>query len=287
MRISHYLLACLLFTGSSSAFAGNGLGDAIGSLIELLLIAAIVSGLLVGTLCAHFMRRSWWKGGSLLFLVAVIASIKFPFAAMLLAAPVMVFIAISVSIFYLVRGGLFRARIAMPAKMSTDGKPLEPVANNSLNLLRWIAWTYLFCAVVSLVNIELLSFLAFPPAMPLFREYARKFLPFILPPLMFAIVVGAVVTILVVKKSNAKKYVAPLIFNACVLVTFFVSAEVSRHYLMSQSLRNHKPVQFESATFLKSVLSYRHYSRMSHASFVENGKNFRWSYSACQFLAVP
>jgi hypothetical protein len=80
---------------------------------------------------------------------------------------------------------------------------------------------------------------------------------------------------------------APLIFNACLFLSFFAAAEIFRHYLMSRSLLAHKPERLESSSFLSSVLNYDPYLRSPHASFREAGKTYHWSYLERRFVEVP
>lgn len=286
MRFRHCLLACLIVTSSSSAFARGGPGGAFGAVIEELLVIAIVGGLIAGTACALFLHRTPWKTLAFLSVVAVIAAFKFPLAGIFLSIPAIALVAVFASIYYLVRGGLFRARLDTPSSTTTNGPPQETEAASTPSVLRWIAGTYVFWAAVSLANFELLSFLAIPPLVFL-PITIWKFLPFILPPLVAALAVGVIVTAVVLEKSLANQHVAPFIFNACVLLTFFISAEIYRNHLVSQSLLDHNPRHIESSSFLHSVLTYRIYFREPHASFDENGKTYRWSYSERKFFQVP
>lgn len=284
MRIFHCLLACLAVTGSSHAFARGGPGAAFGAILEEFLSLAIIGGLIAAILCARFLRRTPWKGVAFLSVVTVVVAFTIPFAGIFLSIPAIVLLAVFVSASYLVQGGLFQARLVVPSPTSTDGKPQKAETASAPNLLRWIAGTYVFWATVSLANFELLSFLAIPPVLLIFPKTIGKFLPFILPPLVVALAIGVIVTAFVVKKSCANQYMAPFIFNACVLLTFFISAELFRYHLMSQSLLDHKPDHLENSSFLNSVLTYRTYSRGQHASFDENGKTYHWSYSERKFF---
>lgn len=256
-------------------------------MLEGMLVLAIVGGLLAGALCARFLRRTLWKGLALLSVIGVVVSVMFPFVGLFLGIPAFVLLAVFATVSYLVRGGIFQARFVGPSPTSADGNSQESETVGARNVIRWIAATYVFWVTVSLANFELLSFLAIPPVVLLFPETIGKFLPFILPPLAVALAVGTVVTTLVVKRSRAYRHVAPFIFNACVLLAFFVSAEVFRYHLMSGSLLDHKPNHLDSSSFLGSVLTYRTYFRGPHASFDENGKTYRWSYSECRFFQTP
>lgn len=287
MQIRYFLLGCLAVTASSHAFARGGPAGAFGSMLEGLLVLAIVGGLLAGTLCARFLRRTPWKGLAFLSVAGVVVSVTFPFVGLFLGIPAIVLLAIFASVSYLIRGGLFQGHFVEPSPTSATGKPPESETAGASNVIRWIAATYVFWGVVSLANLELLSFLAIPPVALLFPTTIGKFLPFILPPLAVALAIGAIVTALVVKRSRANRHVAPFIFNACVLLAFFVSAEVFRYRLMSESLLDHKPNHLDSSSFLSSVLTYRTYFREPHASFDENGRTYRWSYSERRFFQTP
>ncbi len=285
MRIRYCALAFLLVTGSSNAFARGGAGGALGAMLEELLIFAIVGGLCLGAVCADFRWR--WKGVAILLAGALAVSVVFPFAGFFLGIPSAVLLAVAAAASYLVRGGIFRARPVGPSPASMDGKPQESGPAGASSILRWVSATYLFWAAVSLVNFELLGFLAVPPLVFFFPAAIGKFLPFILPPLAVALAFGVIATAFVSKRSRALRHAAPFIFNACVLLAFLVSAEVYRHHLMAQSLLDHKPDHLYSSPFLNSVITYRAYFRGPHASFEENGKTYLWSYSECRFFQVP
>lgn len=276
-----------MVTASSNAFARGGAGGALGAMLEDLLMLAIVGGLFLGALCAGFLGRTLWKGVAYLSVAAVAVAVAFPFVGFFLGITSIVLLAVFASTSYLVRGGLFQARLVGPLPTSTDGKQQRSETAGASNILRWISATYLFWATVSLVNFELLGFLVIPPVVLFFPETIGKFLPFILPPLAVALAVGVIVTAFVLKRSRVNRHVAPFIFNACVLFTFIVSAEVYRYHLMTQSLLDHKPSHLYSSSFLNSVITYRTYFRGPHASFDENGKTYLWSYSECKYFQVP
>jgi hypothetical protein len=287
VRIPHYVLACLIVTASSHAFARGGPAGAFGSMLEGLLVLAIVGGLLAGACCARFLRRTPWKGFAFLSVAGVVISAMFPLIGLFLGIPALVLLAVFSAVSYLLRGGLFHAPIVGSAPTSADDKPQVSETASASNVMRWIAATYVFWVAVSLANFELLSFLAIPPVVLLFPKTIEKFLPFILPPFAVALAIGAIVTALVVKRSPANRHAAPFIFNACLLLAFFVSAEVFRYHLMLESLSDHRPNHLDSSSFLSSVLTYRTYFRGPHASFDEGGKTYRWSYSERRFVQTP
>ncbi|MEJ2692157.1 MAG: hypothetical protein P8166_03640 [Candidatus Thiodiazotropha sp.] len=281
VKIHRHILPFLLLTDASPAFARIGPAGTFGSTLEVLLMFAIVGGLIAGTLCALCKKHAYWKVLSLLSLAAVVITI---WTGMFKGIPVIVFLAIFASASYLVRGNLIQERIAV---MSTDGKPHRTKTGTAPNIMRWTATTYLFWAAFSLANIQLLGFLTIPPAVFLFPDTIVKFLPFILPPLVVALTIGAVTTAFIVRKLLISPYAAPLIFNICVLLAFFVSADIFRYNLMSHSLLEHNPNHLRSSSFLKSVLTYHTHFRIPHARFEENGKTYLWSYSERRFIQVP
>jgi hypothetical protein len=278
LRSRYCLLGFLILASSSPAFARGGPGGALGSALAILLVIAIVTGFVAGVVCARLLRRTPWKSLAFVFVVALTAAVALPFVGILFGIPVFVSLAVFACVFYVVRGGVFSAR---------NGAVQGDDVNGTSDVWRWIAVTYAFWAVVAVANIELLGFLAVPPLVLVSPGAIARFLPFILPPLAAALVVGAVVTIFAVKRHPSSRHAAPLIFNACVLVSFFVSADVYRYHLMAQSLAGHAPVRLESSSFLTSVLEYRPYFRGRHAGFEENGKSYRWSYSEREFVQLP
>ena len=282
MRIRHYLLACLIITSSSNAFARGGPNGVFTSILEDLLVLAVIIGLFGGALCACFLCRMPWKSLAFLSIVGV-AFGMIPFVGFLLITPMFVLLTVFVAVFYLLQSGLFQVHIVEPSLTPTDGEPQKLETTGISKVIHWIAGTYVFWVVVSLANFKLLGFLAIP-LVGLFL--IGKFLPFILPPLVVALIIGTIITVLAVKILRTNQYMAPLIFNVCVLLAFFTSAEFFRHQLMSESLLNHKPNHFNSSSFSSSVFSYRPYGRGSHASFDENGKTYRWSYSERKFFQV-
>jgi hypothetical protein len=281
MRTSFRLLTCLGAGVSTTAFARGGGGGAFAGALEWLLTAAVVGGAMAGAMCARcYCRRiSWYCFGSLVVLPSVVA-LLFPHA-LFFTLPLLVFLAVFASTAYIAQIGLFQPRCVTPP---TSGKITQLTGISYV--LRWIVVTYLFWTVVSLVNFELLGFLATPWVALVFPLMNNAFLPFIITPLVLAVVVGCIVTAFVVKWMLTNRYATPFIFNGCVFLVFLIGADIYRYHLMSKSLFDHKPEQLECSTFLSSVLNYRHYFRGPHASFNENGKTYRWSYSERKFFQV-
>ena len=290
MRIHHYFLFCLALTGSSYAFAcgvGYALGLALVYTNMLALIVGLIAGIFAGILCRVSPRCTPWKSLVALSIFAIAAAFAFPFVRMVLPHVAIASLPMFASIAYLVRGGLFQPRFVKPSPTSINGKPQNPRQTTIACVIRWIAGTYVFWAVASFANPELLFFLAFPPAVLHYAKTIEKFMPFILPPLVVALAVGVIVTVFLARISRASRYVAPLVFNICVLLTFLASAEVFRYHMMSKSLLEHKPNHLRSSPFLTSILNYNECFRLPHASFDEDGKTFRWSYSERKFVQVP
>jgi len=283
-----YALACMIVTTatSSNAFARGGPGGAFADIFEGHLVLAIVGGLIAGALNGCFLRRNlshilvFWFAG------LVVLGFMFPLDAIFFCFPAIVFFAVFASVSYMARNCLIQARPAAAQATTGENTHELPVEDDPI-AIRWIAGTYVFWVVISLANFELLNFLATPPAVLFLPEAIGKFLPFIFPPLAVALCVGAIVTLFAVKKLRANQFVAPFLFNACVLLMFLSSAEVYRYHLMSQSLHDHNPKHLERSSFLNSVLTYRTCGRESHACFDENGKKYYWSYSERKFLQTP
>jgi hypothetical protein len=272
------LLACSSLAISSPAFARGGPGGALGSALEVSLVVAILVGLVSGASCARVLRGIPWKFLAFVSVIVLGAALTFPFAGIFFGIPAMLSCAVFISIFHVVRHGVFRAR-------NVEGNRQDDRSGTSL-VFRWVAATYAFWVVVSLANFELLGVLAVPPVAFLSPGSIGRFLPFILPPLAIALLVGVCVTAFVVKSHESSRHAAPFIFNACVLVAFFVSAEVFRHHLMARSLSGHDPENLERSSFLTSVLGYRTYFRGRHGGFEEGGKTYRWSYSEREFVPL-
>lgn len=289
VRIQHLLIAWLLAVGSSHALARGGLGDAVAEFIEGMLTLAIVGGWAVGIVGGLSSRRVRWIPYALVSLVSLIACVIFPILGLLLAAPIFVFIVISVTIIQIVR------------EFSLDETNYQTSFLNDIKfisfskcvfwmVLIWLAVTYVFWATLSLINLELLALLAFPPFAFFGIEQLEKFLPFILPPLVFSLGVSTVSTLIVLlvfRNMRQNCYIAPIIFNCLLLSLLFFGVEFHRNELMKQALINHSPENFQKSSFFNNVLDYRSVFRSEHASFNEKGKSYYWSYSQRSFIQTP
>jgi len=247
---------------------------------------AIVGGLIAGAFCGCVYRRTPWTILAFVSFTLVVMGFAFPFAGIFLCIPAGVFVVVFATASDIVWSHLPQMRTVDAS--SADGQQLEARLKLVRYILRWVAGTYLFWVAVSLINFELLGFLVIPPLVLVFPTTVERFLPFILPPLSVAVGVAVIVTAVYLflwKKPGSKPYMAPFIFNGCVLFVFLLSAEGYSRYLMSQSLLGHVPNRLQSSSFIDSALSYRAYFRGPHASFDEEGKTYRWSYSERKFFS--
>ncbi len=252
-------------------------------------MSAVIAGMVSGAVCGYLLPRTPWKViGCSSLIVGIVLFI--PIFGILFGLPAAIFIALFASVCDLVRNAIPRPQAIISCPKGMAGSQPLPVVRDNRHLLRWIAGTYLFWAAVSLINFDLLNFLTVPPLLLLFPEAIGRFLPFLLPPLLIAFLIGIVATAIyysIGKTRGSNHYLAMLVFNGCLLLSFFISAEIYRDHLMSEALAGHHPVDFQSASFLDSVLSYRTYFRASHASFVEQGNRYDWSYAERRFFQLP
>jgi len=252
-------------------------------MFEGMLTFAIIIGLITGAYCARPEDRPPWEVLSILSIIALLATFWRPILGVF-AIPALISMSVLSSILYLVEGGLFKPRAVQPPRRSMNDLSMNSASSSTPSVLRWIAVTFLFWITISLANVHLLTI---APAIILLPEIIKNFLPFLIPPLLFALVVGVGATVLVVKCRLMSGYMAPFIFNICVLLTFGASAEVFKDYLMSQSLLEHKPEHFESTSFLHSLRTYHpYYCPSPHARFTENNKTYFWSYSERKFVQI-
>lgn len=280
-----FLLAGLIALSYSQAFARGGPGGAFGSMLGGMIVFAIIVGLIAGFVCSGLSPRTIGKLLGLSVASAIAVSVAIPFLGIFLAIPALVFVAIALSVWYLRQSGVFFPRKIVPQPDSATCPALS--IGRGTALLRWLAASYVFWAIVSLANFDLLGFLAIPPASILFPSAITKFLPFLLPPLALALVIAVSITVLSTWNSTTRRHAAPFIFNTCLLITFFVSAEEYRQHLTSQALLGHNPTNLTLSSFTDSVINYRTYFRGSHGGFDEDGKTYHWSYAERNFYPVP
>jgi hypothetical protein len=289
MQITRQFIVFLLLVASPYAYARGGPAGAFAAMLEMVLIAAIIIGIVVGATVGRVVRRIPWKSIAAISIVLLGVGIAFPMVGAFICLPLGVVIAISASVADIVRSSFVEQAAESPLFPVAANRRIEWWPGALRNTLRWIAGTYVFWAVVSLFSFELLSFLVIPPLVFAFPKIVVKFMPFLFLPLTIAVVIGVIGTALYYYKKRGtvvNHYRAVLVFNVCVLVSFFASAEVYRDHLMSQALDGHKPVNLYSVSFTNSVLSYHTYFRGQHASFTENGKTYNWSYAERRFFQV-
>jgi len=159
------------------------------------------------------------------------------------------------------------------------------------NLLPMLRITYIFWALLSLFNFELLGGLAIP-VMFLADDfsYYDKFFPFLLPPLTDALIVTiatAVSAVLVFpwfRMSSTGKNWLTFLLNLTFLTTFLFTAENHKNLLIGKALKNHKPDCISIYPFLSSLSFGGQEHRSAHALFTEGGKTYFWSYSKLGFF---
>ena len=290
MRMSHQLGALLLLVVSPYAFARGGPGGMIAAMMEWLLVLAVLSGIVIGAVVGCMTRRISWKAIVLLLIAFLAIGMAIPIIGVFICIPLGVLVVLFATAYDVVTNGHLTSPSVDDASPDTNGQRFwaGPVAIR--NVIRWMAGSYLFWAVVSLANIELLAFLLVPPAIPFFPGSLTKILPFAFPPLLVALGIG-VIAIMVYrylrKEALTNRYLLIFAFNACVLISFLTMAELYREHLMSQALQGHEPTQWRYSTFLNSVISYNPYFRSPHARFVEDGKTYHWSYLERKFIPAP
>ncbi len=290
MRILYQSCALLFFVASPYAFARGGPGGAFAAAMEWLLVIAVLGGVIIGGVVGCMTQRISWKAIVVILVALLGTGIAFPAIGVFICIPLGVLVVLFATAYDVVTKGHLIGLPVDDASPDTDGQRFwtRPVVIR--NIIRWMAGTYLFWAIVSLVNIELLAFLLIPPAVFFFPGSLIKILPFMLPPLLVALGIG-VAAIMVYrylrKGAITNRYLIIFGFNACVMVSFFALAEIYRAHLMSEALQGHDPTKFQSSSFLGSVISYKTYFRWPHASFVEDGKTYHWSYSERKFIQVP
>ncbi len=156
-------------------------------------------------------------------------------------------------------------------------------------VLPFLRKTYFFWCAVSLVNFSFLAFLVFPPLLLVIH---MRFASFLLPP----IGVAAAVVLLLVGFSflvNRRKQLSPKVIalapyavNLVFLLAFLWSADAYKSYLIQKALAGRTPDCVYVNSFFESVRAAgEEFQFFAHAVFVEEGKNFYWSYSDLAFFA--
>ena len=112
----------------------------------------------------------------------------------------------------------------------------------TLNIFSFLRTTYIFWALFSLYNFSLLIGFAIPPFLILSASFYGRFLPFLLPPLAFSLLVvcGAIFfTMRAFPQFSARwlgKEGMPIMFNFLLLVIFLLSAEHHKNALIVQAM---------------------------------------------------
>lgn len=285
MRNHHFFIAFPLFVCNTDVFARGGLGSAFADMIEWTTLVAIFCGFFVGAISAYFSHRMPWKPVLIAWVAIFGIAVLFPIVGFFLAIATIAFSAVFASVFYVLRG-LFhlRWRLNLESQLSSKSRIVDSFIVS--NILHWMATTYVFSIAVALINIQLLGFLVLTP-FAVFIGTNEKLLSFILPPLAIAFCVSLCITTLTINISRLSRYTAPFIFNISVLMAFFISAEVYRSHLMSESLQTLGQGRLDTSSFLNSVLKYQSDFRGPHATFSKDGKTYHWSYSERKFIQYP
>jgi hypothetical protein len=169
--------------------------------------------------------------------------------------------------------------------------PALAITSIKFKVFPFLRNTYIFWAVFSLYNFDLLAGLAIPPLMIVGITFYAKFAPFLLPPFAFALTVSSAAIAFVnrafpqFRASRLGKEVCPIAFNLFFLTAFLPAAEYYKNVLIAQVLESHKPDCVQIGSFIKSLSHGGHNNSFSeHALFTENGKTFFWSYSKRDFF---
>jgi len=159
-----------------------------------------------------------------------------------------------------------------------------------ISILPFLRNIYVFWIIVSLFNFRLLGGLVIPPLLIVSHSYYEKFLPFLLPPLIFALLIAVVVAVCAVlavpwfRTSSFGKKSLPQLFNLVLLTAFLFAAEHYKSTLIAKALTNHSPDCISINSFLSSLSFGGQELGGAHAIFTEKGKTFFWSYSTLDFF---
>lgn len=283
----HALKRNLVFVAISFpaiAHARGGPGGVLVNIVDFFIMCAIFSGISAGMIFNRRDNHKDWEIISVLYALVALSFFTVPILGVMLGIPALVFLTLFASVKYICQDDMFQSCFEVKSKSFT--KENEQNSNTSVSrwILSWLAGTYIFWSAFSLINLELFRFLPIPVIVIFDPGIIGKYLPFILLPLVLAFAVGTIGSIIFLKVSKNKHLVAPFIFSACVLITFFISAEIYKADLISNALVGHKPENLRVSSFLSSTLEYRTDNRLPHASFDENGKKYIWSYSERKFI---
>lgn len=294
------LLAGLAWFVSSKAYAGGGFGDSLGALLQVLLLVAAGAGLILAVLGASLKLEFAWKKialftglplliaiilACLVFLVRIPELTMFAIFIPFLLIPALVFVVVCSAVFYVIKR--FTLEFAATSPLKLGAAQPRPATQRSAIFFYWLAVSYLSAILLSLLNLDLLGFLLFPPLLLIAGNLLAKFFPFILPPLLVAALLASILTIALTYKFIFLRKLAPLIFNVLAISGFFYCAELYQQKLMATALRDHKPEQFWARSFFNNVRFYQSSFASAHAGFVENGADYIWSYAERKFILIP
>jgi hypothetical protein len=264
------------------AQARGGPGAAIGAAIEFFVRIAIVLGFIFGMtfrnwrwlrylcLCALGLTTIWWlavKQVSLFILIYV------PAIWVLLA----VFCAAA-----LVSRSILKEKI----KFTSADVVASSVVPQSIQWLQlWLSVTYLYWTVFSLINLDFFAVFPFPLFLEYVSRYYSKFISFIALPLVLSFLLAIVGSVVLYRlRPTLRRPIFPLVFNFMLMLTFLISAEIQGSILMQRALMGRHPQCYFSSSVVQSLSSAGKLFRSSHASFVENGRAYIWSYSELRFV---
>ncbi|HEY4373181.1 MAG TPA: hypothetical protein VGN52_14715 [Burkholderiales bacterium] len=168
---------------------------------------------------------------------------------------------------------------------------LSPSDGSCLPLIcRWAFVTYVVWAVFSIFSFNMLYPLALPALLPMLFERYVQFLPFMGPPLGYALMISALVCACVLPfvPPRSRRWGAPFLFNVLLLTSTLAFAEGRRYLLMQEDLRLHTPSCVDTETFLSSLAAgWEDFQFHIHGVIVEDGVTYLWSYRKMRFMPQP
>ena len=268
-RFAKGIFCGLLSAVPLAAHARGGPGAALGSAILTLVYMALVPGALLGLALGRVTWRSAAQRVAALVLVScIVVSFSRAFGmSSLLALPVM-------------------ALASMTLAVSVLFSPVKTATETFREAGQWLAMTYLFWILVSLLNPEFLGAVTVPLIVLEVPEVFGKFLPFAWPPLALGIVIAILATLTLRKlRPSSDARLPAFVFNAVLLAVFVLGAEIYKAYLINRALDERHPTCVSTQSFLSSLrMAGRLWRGSSHASFEEDGKRYHWSYSERRFV---
>jgi len=147
-------------------------------------------------------------------------------------------------------------------------------------LARILSQTYLFWAVVSLANFNLLGGLA----LPFLVSFYLRYIPFLaLPVVVSALVAGLAIALLNRRAPPLMKSFLPLLFNCLLFVVFIPTANYYKNHLIRQQLVSHSPTCVDYGSFWRSAFDNSR-NFFGNAIYEEKGDVYLWSYSERRFF---